>query len=176
MLFAGGERLLYIFQEVILMFKKIVFLCVLLCTSVVSYANTATPFSGELSTAALIADYPKFEQQYQAFTPSAEELTAMQQLAGKELVVLFGTWCHDSQREVPRLLKLLEQSKVNIKSLKLVAVGYDKRDPQGIAEHYNLKYTPTIIVLDEGEELTRVIETPTHSLAQDLSQQSAVKK
>lgn len=165
-----------IFKEVFLMFKKLVFLSVLLCTSTVNYANTAKPFSGELSTAPLIAEHPKFAQQYQAFSPSADELNAMQQLAGKELLVLFATWCHDSQREVPRLLKLLDQSKVNIKSLKLIAVGYDKRDPQGIAEHYNLKYTPTIIVLDEGKELTRVIETPIHSLAHDLSQPSADKK
>ncbi|WP_283708898.1 TlpA family protein disulfide reductase [Pseudoalteromonas prydzensis] len=158
------------------MFKKLIFLSALLCISAVSYANTVKPFSGELSTASLIAEHPKFAQQYQAFSPNADELNVMQQLAGKELLVLFGIWCHDSQREVPRLLKLLDQSKVNIKSLKLIAVGYDKRDPQGIAAHYNLKYTPTIIVLDEGEELTRVVETPTHSLAHDLSQSSAVKK
>jgi thioredoxin 1 len=84
--------------------------------------------------------------------------------------VLFGTWCHDSQREVPRLLKLLDSSKVALASLKLVAVGYDKRDPEGIAARYQLKYSPTIIVLTAGEELGRLVEKPKASIASDLSQ------
>lgn len=152
------------------MFKKFVFLCALLCISTLSWANDEKPFRGELSAESLIADYEKFTLQYQSFAPSTEDLSAMQKLAGKELLVLFGTWCHDSQREVPRFLKLLEQSQVNIKSVKLVAVGYDKRDPQGLAEQYKLKYTPTIIVLDEGKEIARMIEKPDKSIAHDLTQ------
>lgn len=128
------------------------------------------PFVGEISTTRLLADYAKFNKEFTVFTPSNDELAKIQQLDGKDIVVLFGTWCHDSEREVPRLLKLIAQSEVALKSLTLVGVGYDKRDPQGIAQQYNLKYTPTMIVLDDGKEIARMIEKPKVSLASDLSQ------
>lgn len=128
------------------------------------------PYSGELTQTRLLTDHKKFADEYEQFQPNNQDIKNIQKLAGKELIVLFGTWCHDSMREVPRLLKLIEQSNVNIKSLKLVAVGYDKRDPQGIAAQYNLKYTPTIIVLDKGKEIARMVEKPNQSIASDLSQ------
>lgn len=156
------------------MLKQLILLFIL--TLPLAVNATLKLHSDAVTAERLLSDHDKFAKQYQAFSPTPQDVALMQKLAGKEVLVLLGTWCHDSAREVPRLLKLLDQSKVNIKSLKLIAVGYDKRDPQGIAAHYNLKYTPTIIVLDEGEELTRVVETPTHSLAHDLSQSSAVKK
>ncbi|MGB0924391.1 MAG: thioredoxin, partial [Pseudoalteromonas shioyasakiensis] len=59
---------------------------------------------------------------------------------------------------------------VQLGSLKLVAVGYDKLDPAGLAKQYDLMYTPTIIVLDGEKELTRMIEKPKQSLALDLTQ------
>lgn len=136
------------------------------CFTVASQA----PLAGELTQTHLLAQYSQFNDEFKQFQPTQQDIKSIKKLAGKELLVLFGTWCHDSQREVPRLLKLLDESKVNIKSLKLVAVGYDKRDPQGIAEQYNLAYTPTIIVFDNGKEIARMIEKPAQSIAVDLTQ------
>jgi len=149
------------------MFKKIILLCAL-SMPLVSCAATA-PFSGEISTQTLLSDYNKFNQQYNAFTPTEQDVALMQKLEGKELIVLFGTWCHDSEREVPKLIKLLEVSKVSLASIDYVAVGYNKRDDGGVAEANDLQYTPTFIVKDNGKELVRVIEKPTATLAQDLT-------
>ncbi|XQF94166.1 hypothetical protein ACOBV9_23095 (plasmid) [Pseudoalteromonas espejiana] len=98
------------------MFKQLILLCAL-NMPLVSCAATA-PFSGEISTQALLSDYDKFNEQYKAFTPTEQDIALMQKLEGKELIVLFGTWCHDSQREVPKLIKLLDES------AKLVSIDY----------------------------------------------------
>ncbi|KKL85355.1 hypothetical protein LCGC14_1955590, partial [marine sediment metagenome] len=97
------------------------------------------------------------------------DIALMQKLEGKELIVLFGTWCHDSEREVPKLIKLIDASKVELASIEYVAVGYNKQDDAGIAEAHDLQYTPTFIVKQNGKELIRVIEKPTGTLAQDLT-------
>lgn len=110
-----------------------------------------------------------FSQNYDNYQPSNEEIAAFQQLQGKRLVVLFGAWCHDSQREVPRLLKLIKSSGVTLSSLQLVAVNQSKQDPDGIYRDYGLRYTPTIILLDGETELGRVIEKPQVSLGKDLA-------
>ncbi|MBB1372542.1 MULTISPECIES: thioredoxin family protein [Pseudoalteromonas] len=149
------------------MFKKLV-LFFFLCLPLSTFGATA-PYTGGISAADLLAEYDNFAQQYKNFTPSKQDITLIQKLKGKELTVLFGTWCHDSAREVPRLIKLLEQSKVQLESIKFVAVGYNKQDASGVAQAHNLQYTPTIIVSQNGKELTRMVEKPAGTLAQDLT-------
>lgn len=157
------------------MFKRITLLLSLCLLSFMALAADNKPFTGHISGVDLLNEYPKFASEYESFSPTTADEKAMQTLAGKDILVLFGTWCHDSQREVPRLLKLLDQSNVKVNSLKLVAVGYDKSDPQGIAEQYNLQYTSTIIVLDKGEEVARMVEKPKQSLVKDLINPNIVK-
>ncbi|WP_064435520.1 TlpA family protein disulfide reductase [Pseudoalteromonas neustonica] len=151
------------------MLKNLLMLCTLVCLSWSASASDEAPFSGDISASTLLADYNKFSQEYERFTATSDELELIQKLAGKDILVLFGTWCHDSQREVPRLLKLLEKSKVAVNSLQLIAVGYNKKDPAGVAPAHELKYTATMIVMQEGKELSRVVEKPKNSLVIDLT-------
>ena len=148
--------------------KKLIYIAALLF-SALTFAGTA-PYSGEISRDDLLNDYSAFSEEYDEYSPSKEELTTIKALQGKQVLVFLGTWCHDSKREVPRFLKLLDTAKVQLGSLKLVAVGYDKLDPAGLAKQYDLMYTPTIIVSDGEKELSRMIEKPKQSLAVDLTQ------
>ena len=126
---------------------------------------------GKITAQELLSVYPEFAKEYDDFEPSSEQLEDIQALAGKNIVTLFGTWCHDSKREVPRLLKLLELGNVQVKQLTLYAVSRQKDDPDGYAEKYQLKYTPTVAVNDGAREIARVVERPTGSLAGDLAAQ-----
>lgn len=128
---------------------------------------------GEISQAELLARYPAFAVNFAEFVPTEQDLLQVQVLANKELVILFGTWCHDSVREVPRLLKLLAVSEVPLAALTLTGLDRRKRDPGGVATRHELKYTPTFIVLQRGKEIARVVERPEVSLAADLHRQLA---
>jgi thiol-disulfide isomerase/thioredoxin len=87
---------------------------------------------------------------------------------GLHIDIYFGTWCHDSQREVPRILNILKENK-GISS-QLIALDYDKNDPQGLAVSKGIKYTPTFIVSIGDKELGRIIERPTQDLVADISE------
>ncbi|GGD51312.1 hypothetical protein GCM10011357_04020 [Lacimicrobium alkaliphilum] len=149
-----------------------IYLLFLMLLSPCLSANQANSSSlaGELKAEQLLSQYPEFNQEYQRYVPENAEIQAMQVLYGKSVLVFLGTWCHDSEREVPRLLKLLHRSQVDLQSLQLIAVGLDKKDPSGLAQRFNLLYTPTIIVLDDEQELYRMVERPKGSLALDLQQ------
>jgi thiol-disulfide isomerase/thioredoxin len=125
--------------------------------------------AGVVTSHTLLEQYPRFKTEYDKYQPSATDLAAVQKLEGKKLLVLFGTWCHDSVREVPRLLKLLDESEVKLQDVQLVAVNHNKQDPSNLHTKYRLKYTPTIILLDGEQELGRIIETPEVSLGHDLA-------
>jgi hypothetical protein len=120
------------------------------CGSTEQHSANSEPFTGVISANQLIADYPQFRAAYDQYQPNSAEIAAAKSLSGKSLVVLFGTWCHDSEREVPRLLKLLDLSGVKLVSFSLHGVNYNKQEPNDLHRQYALRYSPTIILL-EGE-------------------------
>jgi thiol-disulfide isomerase/thioredoxin len=124
---------------------------------------------GVINSQDLLSQYPRFSAEYQVYKGSEQELVGMKSIEGLSVLVLFGTWCHDSERDVPRLLKLLEQSQVKIKELKLVGVNYNKQDPEGLHRDFDLRYTSTIILLDGDRELGRIVERPNVSIGEDLA-------
>ena len=133
------------------------------------------PYAGDITVADLLKNYAEFSEEYEDYSPSENDLNTIKALQGKQALVFLGTWCHDSKREVPRFLKLLDMAKVQLGSLRLVAVGYDKLDPNGLAKKHDLRYTPTIIISDDCTELTRMIEKPQQSIARDLTGQDQIQ-
>jgi hypothetical protein len=132
-------------------------------------SQKSEPFAGVISASQLILEYPQFRSAYEKYQPNAAEIAAVKSLSGKSVVVLFGTWCHDSEREVPRLLKLLDLSGVELQSLSLHGVNYNKQEPTNLHRQYDLKYSPTIILLQGDIELGRVVEKPIVNLGEDLA-------
>lgn len=139
------------------------------CNSTEQPIAKSEPFTSVISASQLIAEYPQFRAAYEQYQPSSEEMAAVKSLSGKSLIVLFGTWCHDSEREVPRLLKLLDLSGVELQSLSLHGVNYNKQEPNDLHQQYVLKYSPTIILLQGENELGRIVEKPVASLGEDLA-------
>lgn len=128
--------------------------------------NSESKFVGVVSKAQLNDKYAKFLQNYEGYQPSEQELNAVTTLSDKvSLTVFFGVWCHDSEREVPRLLKTFNTSST---SIELVALDTQKSDPQQLAEASSIKFTPTFVVFENGQEIGRIIERPQQSLAEDI--------
>jgi len=93
-------------------------------------------------------------------------------LAGKSLTIFLGTWCGDSRREVPRVLKMLDCCGFPMNDLTLVMVGNSdslyKKSPQHEEAGKNIVRVPTIIVEQKNAEIGRIIEFPITSLEKDL--------
>lgn len=85
------------------------------------YAEDSMTRTGVISADELISRYKKFERSYQRYEDIDEEAQHLEKFKGMEIVAFFGLWCHDSQREIPRLIKLNELAGNPISSLKLVA-------------------------------------------------------
>ena len=77
-----------------------------------------------------------------------------------QLIVFVGTWCSDSHREFPRLMKILDELKYPAEKLTVIAVNRKKESPSGEEGLYNIHRVPTIIVKKYGKEFGRIIEFP----------------
>ena len=85
------------------------------------------------------------------------------------VVIFFGTWCHDSKTELPKALKIFNEIGINEENIELIAVGLDKKEPQGRAAKLKLMYTPTLIFFRGSQEIGRIIEKPVISLEKDIA-------
>ena len=126
---------------------------------------------GPISADELIDGYNKFAEQKASFEPDESDLRLIKQLQGFDLIVFFGLWCHDSEREVPRLLKLIEQSEVQLNSLQLIALNQKKELTEEHQNSFKVDYTPTFFVMQEGQVLATMVEKPEQSIAKDLLSQ-----
>ena len=102
-----------------------------------------------------------YESGYENFSPEEESMETIKQNIGDfEIKVLMGTWCGDSKREIPKLIKILDKSDYNYENLNMVAVDYNKTTPSKIEEELNVHRVPTIIFYKNGQEVNRFVEYP----------------
>lgn len=132
---------------------------------------TVAPLTGRVSRGAL-ESHPGWESlRAQDYTPEPRAVAKIRASAAKvEVLAFIGTWCPDSRREVPRLLKLLDQVGVPASKVTMLGLDRSKRDAEGLTERWGLKYVPTFIILEQGRELGRVVEKSQATLEADLVQ------
>lgn len=140
---------------------------VCIMASVGCASTTSELITGSTTTEQLFKSVDKFSSNYQAFQPTLDDKKRVKDWPRNlHIDVYFGTWCHDSEREVPRLLKLAALSPQT--NINMVALDYNKQDPKGRAEQQGVKYTPTIIVYLHNKEIGRIVERPKASIAEDI--------
>ena len=84
-------------------------------------------------------------------------------------VIVMGTWCSDSKREVPRMMKVLDEAGVPASHIEIYAVDREKKARHTPVNDLHIDRVPTLIVYNmEQNELGRIIESPTKSIEEDL--------
>ena len=79
-----------------------------------------------------------------------------------------GTWCSDSQREIPALYKILEYADYNLDNLTLYAMDHQKLTEEGYENTLDINYVPTLIFYRDGKEIGRFVEHAQESLEKDM--------
>lgn len=112
-----------------------------------------------------------FDEEYNNYQLDKKSIPTLkkEKISTYSLTVFVGTWCGDSHREFPRLIKILEASNYNFGKMEIIAVNRKKESPNGEEGVYNIQRVPTIIVKKYGKEIGRIIESPeTGYLERDL--------
>lgn len=112
-------------------------------------------------TKAPYADWYTKEHDEYALDQKAISELRKQKINSYNLIVFMGTWCEDSHRDFPRLMKILEELKYPEGKMTIIAVNRKKESPSGEEATYNIQKVPTIIIQKYGREIGRIIEMPT---------------
>ena len=130
---------------------------------------------GEIKTKHLETEPYKdwYTSNYEQYTVDGSLVKLYKKKLGQHEVLLFlGTWCGDSKREVPRILKILVASGFPEEQLRIIALDRRKDNYKkglyGEEKGWNIKRVPTLILLKDGKEVNRIVERPVDTLEEDL--------
>jgi thiol-disulfide isomerase/thioredoxin len=105
-------------------------------------------------------------------TPSVIEQLKAVSMKGFSIKMFFGTWCGDTKREMPRLLKVLDEigfSKEKITFIALSSADSLKKQSNNHEERgYNIFRVGCYVIEKNGVEVNRIYELPTLSMERDL--------
>ena len=94
------------------------------------------------------------------------------QLPAYHITIFMGTWCGDSRREVPRMMKILDYCGVSSSQVKFIMLNslgdFYKQSPGHEEKGLEIHRVPDFILYKGKKETGRIIEEPVVSLEKDL--------
>jgi dipeptidyl aminopeptidase/acylaminoacyl peptidase len=136
---------------------------------------------GDVTREDIVSNLAGWDEEYFTYRPDEALLGDLAgRLEGIEIVLVLGTWCSDSHREVPRLWKVLDSIGFSYDAMKIFAVERAKPAPEAalpqelvdwsmnVRAFYGTERVETIIVSRNGAELGRIVEAPATSIESDL--------
>jgi hypothetical protein len=110
-----------------------------------------------------------FQQYYKSYDPDQEVIKKIKSLKKDvEILVVLGTWCHDSKEQVPRFFKVVDKVWLLPKKVEIICVNTLKEAEGVDISPYDIKRVPTFIFMKDGMEIGRIIETPAKSIEEDM--------
>lgn len=122
------------------------------------FSSSSSILIGDLTKDDLFSKDQKFYENYLSSEPYQFKKNI--DLSGISVKILFGTWCHDSQREIPKFLRLLEDINMKPEMISLIGLDYNKNEPLNRGVILEVRRTPTFIIYKNGIEIGRIEETP----------------
>lgn len=107
---------------------------------------------------------------YNYYEPDAEVLEKIKPYLTDSIHIrlFMGTWCEDSRREVPNLLKILDQLSYARAELKTVMLDSFYQTPDGLEKGFDIIKVPTVIFYKDTTEINRIVELPIETLEKDM--------
>ncbi|MBO6523237.1 MAG: thioredoxin family protein [Balneolaceae bacterium] len=140
----------------------------MLFTSISSIAQTPD-IIGPTTAEEVRTQHRVFDIYTKRYSPNPEAIKYLSEIQDSVTIhVLFGTWCHDSKKQIPAFIKTLEEANNAKIKVEYIAVSRKKAEPSDLVERWDLKLTPTFIIVRRNKEYGRIIEEPISSLEEDL--------
>ncbi|MCL4837090.1 MAG: hypothetical protein KJ058_03895 [Thermoanaerobaculia bacterium] len=128
------------------------------------------PLVGLFTRAEIEAALPEWAASLGDSRPDPEAAAALLALPpGPRVVVLFGSWCSDSRRELARLWNAFDLAGGEPR-FEIVYAGVDraKAEPAAWVAGRHPRFVPTFYVERDGREVGRIVEVSPHGIEIDL--------
>jgi thiol-disulfide isomerase/thioredoxin len=117
-----------------------------------------------------------FVKNYDEYQPNQDIITQLKSypLSIYKVKIFFGTWCGDTKREMPRMMKVFDQIGFPKSNITFIALDNDdknyKQSPTHEEKGMSIYRVATFIFYEKGKEIARINELPVQSTERDLLQ------
>lgn len=166
------------------MYKSLIFIFQFLIVTLVSaqdFNKTVIDSSrdqeiliGDCNAAGLIGKVfgGNFIAEYDNYIPDRQYLSDLTKYSGTyNIIIVLASWCSDTREQLPRFLKIIDFVAVPEDAIRMIAVDRNKSHGELFETpklELNIERVPTFIIISNGKEVGRIIETPEVSLEADL--------
>jgi len=110
-----------------------------------------------------------FLEQYQNYEPDIDVLNRLKnRIYNYSITIVLGTWCSDSQEQVPMFFKILDNIDYNTNDVKIICIDRSKKAGDTDISDLNIERVPTFIFHKDNLEKGRIIEIPQETLEKDI--------
>jgi thiol-disulfide isomerase/thioredoxin len=99
-----------------------------------------------------------WQENLKGYTPQSQAVAELKKNQHIQFITFMGTWCSDSRFIVPKFYSLLDAAGFPQNRVTLIGVDRSKKTISHLAEALNIENVPTIIVMNDGKEVGRVVE------------------
>jgi thiol-disulfide isomerase/thioredoxin len=124
---------------------------------------------GSLTLSEIIENDPIFEIYMDRYQPEENSMTYLRNYQDSvEVVVFYGSWCRESRKYLPGLVKTLHEAGNDRVKVRYIGVDRKKKFPEEFLNKHQIKYIPTVVVLKGNAETGRIVEKPRERIETDL--------
>lgn len=118
----------------------------------------------------LYYDYPAWKLIEEDYKPNENVIKELRKIESSISVEIFlGTWCSDSEREVPAFFKIIDSTGITeYMNIDIWAVDRAKALDSNLAQLRHIEFVPTFIFYKSKKEIGRIIEMPENLLEEDI--------
>jgi len=112
-----------------------------------------------------------YDSEYASYIPDAATITNLKTvLVNKniKITIVFGSWCGDSQEQVPRFFKITDAIGFSDTNITIYGVDRSKKSDNGETDNFKITLVPTFILFKDGNEIGRITETPKVTIEKDI--------
>lgn len=119
---------------------------------------------GEINVEQILETDNLFRIHSTRYQPDEKALRYLSEMEDSvEIYIFFGSWCRESRKYLPGLLKSLKLANPENADVNYIGVNKEKNFPESFLKLYNIKYIPTVVVYQGSKEIGRIEEKP-HNL------------
>lgn len=156
--------------------KKLTFFCVLSFFIATTDGQNKEDTNGNLIGLLNKSDFLQgnhkrwFTTHYNEYEPEKKIINKIKKhLDGVSVKSFIGTWCHDSQRELPSFYKIMELADFDFEyNYEMIGITRGKKTPDNLQQGFHINYTPTFIFYKDGVEIGRYVERARQNFERDM--------
>jgi hypothetical protein len=93
------------------------------------------------------------------YQPNIKKVNKLKSLIGDNdinFILFASSFCDECMHEVPILFRIFELTELDSSKIRLIGVDENSQEPSGIYKDYDLKSTPTLIILSKNKVIGKV--------------------